>query len=291
MRSVSDQIAAAASRLAAAGVASSRHDAEALAAHLLGVDRAGLVTHPTPDRNFTKRYAALVDRRAAREPLQHLTGTAYFRHISLQVGPGVFIPRPETELTAGRAVEEAQRLVATGRVPVVVDLFAGSGAIAISVATEVRPVMVHAVEREDEAVDWLRRNAAGAAVIVHRDDVADVADRSLSMLAGQVDIVVANPPYVPAGALIRDPEVAQHDPAAALWSGYDGLDAMRVLEDVAARLLHVGGLVIAEHADVQGVSAPGVFRTTGRWSEVVDHADLNGRPRFLTARLSAGMSA
>ncbi|HEU0041268.1 MAG TPA: peptide chain release factor N(5)-glutamine methyltransferase [Jiangellaceae bacterium] len=291
MRSLRDQIAGAASRLAAAGVASSRHDAEALAAHLLGVDRSRLVTHPAPDQNFAKRYAELVDRRAAREPLQHLTGTAYFRHITLQVGPGVFIPRPETELTAGQAVEEAQRLVAAGRVPVVVDLFAGSGAIAISVATEVRPVMVHAVEREDEAVAWLRRNAAGAAVIVHRDDVADVADRSLSMLAGQVDIVVANPPYVPAGALIRDPEVAQHDPAAALWSGPDGLDAMRVLEDVAARLLHQGGLVIAEHADVQGVSAPGVFRTTGRWSEVVDHADLNGRPRFLTARLSAGMSA
>ncbi|HEY9409150.1 MAG TPA: HemK/PrmC family methyltransferase [Jiangellaceae bacterium] len=279
------RIAAATRTLNDAGVPSPRHDAEALAAHILGVERGALFTHPEPGDDFRTAYAEAIDRRAAREPLQHITGQAHFRYVTLQVGPGVFTPRPETELTAGAAVDEAKAIVAEGKVPVVVDLYSGSGAIAVSVATEVRPSMVHAVESEDDAVAWLRRNAAGAGVIVHRDDAGAVAERSLSMLAGQVDVVVANPPYVPAGAVIRDPEVVVHDPAAALWSGDDGLDAMRILEGVAARLLKSGGLVLAEHADVQGVSAPEVFRRAGRWSDVADHADLNGRPRYLSARL------
>ncbi len=284
-RELRARIGAASMRLAEAGVPSPRHDAEALAAHALGVDRVALFRLDDAGDDFEADYATLVDRRAAREPLQHITGVAYFRHLALQVGPGVFVPRPETELTAGAAIDEATRIVASGRVPVVVDLYAGSGAIAISVATEVRPSVVHAVEAEDDAVAWLRRNAAGASVVVHRDDVAVVADRSLATLRGQVDVVVANPPYVPTRAVIRDPEVAEHDPAAALWSGEDGLDAMRVLEQVATRLLRDDGLLVAEHADVQGESAPGVFHATGRWAAVEDHADLNRRPRYLTARL------
>ncbi|PZF85782.1 peptide chain release factor N(5)-glutamine methyltransferase [Jiangella anatolica] len=279
-----EQLREATGRLAAAEVPSPRHDAEALAAHVLGVERGALLAQPEPDGTFATRFEELVRRRAGREPLQHLTGRAPFRHLTLQVGPGVFIPRPETELTAGAAVDEAKAVVAAGRVPVVVDLFAGSGAIAISVATEVRPVMVHAVEREDDAVAWLRRNAAGNSVIVHRDDVAQVTQRSLSMLLGQVDIVAANPPYIPADATIRDPEVAEYDPPAALWSGADGLDAMRVLAGVGAALLRPGGLLVAEHADVQGEAAPEVFRRHGSWTEVADHLDLAGRPRYVTAR-------
>ncbi|SEF18186.1 peptide chain release factor N(5)-glutamine methyltransferase [Jiangella alba] len=279
-----EQLRTAAGVLAAAEVPSPRHDAEVLAAHVLGVERGALLTQPDPDDSFAPRFDELVRRRAGREPLQHLTGEAPFRHLILQVGPGVFIPRPETELTAGAAVDEARAVVAAGRVPVVVDLFSGSGAIAVSVATEVRPVMVHAVEREDDAVAWLRRNAAGNSVIVHRDDVALVAERSLSMLLGQVDVVAANPPYIPADATIRDPEVAEYDPPAALWSGADGLDAMRVLADVGARLLRPGGLLVAEHADVQGEAAPEVFRRHGGWTEVADHLDLTGRPRYVTAR-------
>jgi release factor glutamine methyltransferase len=279
------QIGHASMRLAEAGVPSPRHDAEALAAHALGVERSALFGLDDPGADFEAEYASLVDRRAAREPLQHITGTVYFRHVALQVGPGVFIPRPETELTAGAAIDEAARIVASGQVPVVVDLYAGSGAIAVSVATEVRPSVVHAVEAEDDAVAWLRRNAAGASVVVHRDDVGVVADRSLATLQGQVDVVVANPPYVPTRAVIRDPEVAEHDPPPALWSGEDGLDAMRVLERVAARLLRAGGLLVAEHADVQGDSAPAVFRATGRWAAVEDHTDLNQRPRYVTTRL------
>lgn len=290
MTTLREHLATAAGRLAEAGVGSPRHDAEVLAAHALGVERAALITHPDPDDEFATRFADLVARRAAREPLQHLTGQAHFRHITLQVGPGVFIPRPETELTAGAAIDEARAVVAAGQVPVVVDLYSGSGAIAISVATEVRPAMVHAVEYEADAVVWLRRNAAGASVIVHHDDVGTVTDRSLSMLRGSVNVVVANPPYVPKGALIRDPEVVEHDPAASLWSGDDGLDAMRVLERVAAELLVPGGLVLAEHADVQGVAAPDVFRLAGRWLDVTDHADLNGRPRYLSARHHPALS-
>lgn len=286
-RPLLEQLRAATGRLTAAEVPSPRHDAEALAAHLLGIERAALLAQPEPDPSFAPRFDELVRRRADREPLQHLTGQAHFRHLTLQVGPGVFIPRPETELTAGAAIDEARAIVAAGRVPVVVDLFAGSGAIAVSVATEVRPVMVHAVEREDDAVAWLRRNAAGNSVIVHRDDVALVAQRSLSMLLGQIDVIAANPPYIPADATIRDPEVAEHDPAAALWSGADGLDAMRVLADVGALLLKPGGLLVAEHADVQGEAAPEVFRQHGGWADVADHLDLAGRPRYVTARRTA----
>lgn len=283
-----EAIRAASSRLDSAGVPSPRHDAEVLAAHLLGVERGALLAHPVPADGFAADYDALVSRREAREPLQHITGTAYFRRLELAVGPGVFVPRPESELTAGVAIDAAHEIVAEGRVPTVVDLYAGSGPIAISIATEVKPVVVHAAEMSDDAIPWLRRNAAGAGVIVHHDDVARIADagRSMAMLHGAVDIITANPPYIPDGAHIRDPEVATHDPAVALWGGPDGMNQLRVLEQVAAVLLKPGGLVISEHADVQGVIAPDVFRATGRWASVDDHRDLNGLPRYLTARLA-----
>lgn len=274
-------IAAAAERLAAAGVPSPRHDAEILAAHLLGVSRGELLLQPDPADTFADEYEAAVRRRAGREPLQHITGVAHFRHITLRVGPGVFVPRPETELVAGVAIDAARLVAAAGRTPVVADLFAGSGAIALAVADEVPSAEVHAVEANGGAVEWLRRNAKGTAVVVHHSDV----DGCLPDLYGRVDVIAANPPYVPTGATIRDPEVAAHDPGAALWSGADGLDAMRVLERTAARLLRPGGLVIAEHADVQGEAAPAVFDATERWADVTDHPDLTNRPRYLTATL------
>lgn len=288
-KSAVDQVRAAVRQLADSGVPSPRNDAEVLAAHLLGIPRSQLAT-AEPAESFSDEYAMLVRRRAEREPLQHITGEAPFRRLTLQVGPGVFIPRPESELTAGAAIEAARAVVDAGRVPVVVDLFAGSGAIAISVAREVRPSMVHAVESEDDAVQWLRRNAAGESLVVHHDDVAGIVERSMSMLVGTVDVVVANPPYVPLGATIRDPEVAGYDPVPALWSGADGLDAMRTLESVAVRLLRGGGVVVAEHGDEQGASAPAVFSRTGHWTAVTDHHDLNDRPRYLTAyRRSGGL--
>jgi release factor glutamine methyltransferase len=266
-------------RLAEAGVASPDHDAAELLAHVLGTTRGRLVLVDAVTDEQAASYAALVDRRAGREPLQHLTGTAAFRYVEVAVGPGVFVPRPETELLAGWAVEQAQRLDHA----VVVDLCSGSGAIALSLAHEVPAATVHAVELDPGAHAWAERNLAGTPVVLHLGDLAD----ALPELDGAVDVVVCNPPYVPLDAWESvAAEARDHDPAAALWSGDDGLDAIRDLERTAARLLRPGGVVGAEHAHVQGESAPAVFATAGRWSEVRDHADLAGRNRYVTARLA-----
>jgi release factor glutamine methyltransferase len=265
-------LAAAAARLAAAGVPSPRFDAEELAAFSLGTERADLWRHDHPGQCF----AEYVERRAAREPLQHITGRAYFRHLTLAVGPGVFVPRPETELVAEAAVDAARGAVG---VPTVVDLGTGSGAIALAVADEVPAARVYAVEADPQAHAWAARNCAGTPVELRLGDMAE----AFVDLDGTVDVVVSNPPYIPTGAVVRDPEVAAHDPGVALWSGPEGLDAMRVVERVAARLLHPGGLVVAEHADLQGGSAPAVFAATGRWTDVTDHRDLAGRDRYVTA--------
>ena len=273
----------AARTLAAAGVPSPDFDADELLAHVLGTTRSRLPFEPALTPAQAHAYDVLVARRAAREPLQHLTGTAAFRHVELAVGPGVFVPRPETELLAGWAVEQAQAVVDTGRVPVVVDLCTGSGAIALSVATEVRVAEVHAVELGEVAYDWAARNLSGSGVDLRHGDMSD----AFPDLDGTVDVVVCNPPYIPLEAYESvAPEARDHDPGLALFSGEDGLVAMRVLERVAARLLHPSGVAGAEHADVQGESAPAVFAATGRWSDVRDHPDLAGRPRFLTARLA-----
>lgn len=272
----------AAGRLAAAGVASPATDADLLWAHVLGVPRGrlALVDEVTPEQ--AGRADALVARRAARVPLQHLTGTASFRHVDLAVGPGVFTPRPETELLAGWAVEQARRHAA----PVVVDLCTGSGAIAAALADELADLpgaRVHAVELDEQAYAWAERNLAGTGVDLRHGDLATAFDD----LLGTVDVVVCNPPYVPLEAWESvAPEARDHDPHLALFSGDDGLDALRVLAHRAARMLRPGGVVGAEHAEVQAEAAPALFAATGTWVEVRDHRDLAGRPRFLTARLA-----
>jgi release factor glutamine methyltransferase len=190
------------------------------------------------------------------------------------------VPRPETEVVVDAVMEALSGVQA----PVVVDLGTGSGAIALSVAHEVPGARVHAVEADPGAHAWAARNAAGTAVDLRLGDMAD----AFPDLDGTVDVVVSNPPYIPVGAVVRDPEVAAHDPAPALWSGPDGLDAVRVVERVAARLLRAGGTVVVEHADLQGESAPAVFAATGRWTGVADHRDLAGRDRYLTARRATG---
>jgi release factor glutamine methyltransferase len=274
---------AAAAVLADAGVASPDHDAAELLAHVLGTTRPGLVLAPEPTPEQAAAFDALVVRRARREPLQHLTGSAAFRYVELLVGPGVFVPRPETELLAGWAVEAATAVLAQGREPVVVDLCTGSGAIALSLADEVPAAQVHAVELGDAAHEWAARNLAGSGVDLRHGDMAE----AFGDLDGTVDVVVCNPPYIPLEAYESvAPEARDHDPALALFSGDDGLDAMRVVERVAARLLRPLGVVGAEHADVQGESAPAVFAATGRWSDVRDHRDLAGRSRWTTARLA-----
>ena len=271
-------VADAAGRLAAAGVPSPESDAETLLAHVLGTDRGRLVLVDDVADDDAAAYADLVARRAAREPLQHLTGKAHFRLVELVVGPGVFVPRPETELLAGWAIERAAALTD----PVVVDLGTGSGAVAKAIANEVPAARVHAVEVDERAHHYATLNLAGTGVDLRLGDLAAAFDD----LAGTVDVVVSNPPYIPLEAWESVAvEVRDHDPALALWSGDDGLDAIRVVEERAALLLRPGGVVGVEHADVQGESAPALFAAAGRWSEVRDHRDLAGRPRFTTARI------
>ena len=268
------------SRLAAAGVASPEYDAAELLAHVLGTTRSQLSLVDSVKPRDTADFEDLLARRAAREPLQHLIGSAAFRHVELQVGPGVFVPRPETELLAGWAVERARE---SGAHPVVVDLCCGSGAIALSLVEEVPAAQVHAVELDPSAYRWAERNLAGSEIDLRLGDMAD----SFPELNGMVEVVVCNPPYIPLEAWASvAPEVRDHDPALALWSGEDGLDAIRVLERAAARLLRPGGWVGTEHADVQGASAAQVFLESRRWTDVRDHPDLAGRARYVTARLA-----
>jgi len=270
-------LAAAVARLREAGVASPEHDAAELLAHVMGTSRSRLPLIEHVDEDQQEEYDALVTRRVDREPLQHLTGTAWFRHVSLQVGPGVFTPRPETELLAGWAVEAASPLER----PVVVDLCTGSGAIAKAVAHEVPHAEVHAVELSPEAHRYAEENLTG--VDLRLGDAFTAFDD----LVGTVDVVVCNPPYVPLEAWESvAPEARDHDPHLALFSGDDGLDAIRLLAVRAAELLKPGGVAGVEHADVQGKSVPEIFAGTGRWTEVRDHPDLTGRARFTTARLA-----
>jgi len=260
--------------LEAGGVSSPRHDAETLLSHVTGVPRLMLIGSARPNGMQVQQYLELVKARAARVPLQHLTGSTGFRYVDVEVGPGVFVPRPETELLAGWAIDHAKTLDA----PVVVELCAGTGAISLSVVHEVPDAQVHAVELDEPAYEWAQRNLAGTGVDLRLGDMAD----AFADLDGRVDVVVANPPYIPLDAWESvAPEARDHDPALALWSGDDGLDAMRVIDQVAWRLLKDGGVVGAEHADAQGESAPAVF--AARWADVRDHLDLADRPRFVTA--------
>ena len=272
--------------LAAAGVASPEHDARALAVHVLGLSKPGdLLLADGFDDSQRAAYDALVARRAAREPLQHLTGSVGFRYLELEVGPGVFVPRPETESVVQWAVDA---IAAEGwTAPVLADLCTGSGTIAFALANEVAGATVHAVERDAGALDWTRRNAANRVkagdpeVQLHLGSV----EESLLDLDGAFDLVASNPPYVAEDERhIPDPEVLDHDPEIALFAGADGLDVIRLVEQAAKRLLKPGGLVVVEHSDRQGASAPAVFTEAGGWVEVADHVDLTGRDRFVTAR-------
>jgi len=270
--------------LRAAGVDSPEYDARAMAAHVLGLPRPGdLVLVDDLGAATGRAYDALVARRAAREPLQHLVGRVGFRYLELEVGPGVFVPRPETESVVQWAVDAVRGWDS----PLLVDLCAGSGAIAFSLANEVPGATVHAVELDPGALVWTRRNAAGR--LAAGDPEVHVyggsAESALPELDGTVDLVASNPPYVATTeAHIPDPEVLDHDPGVALWAGEDGLDVVRLVEWAARRLLRPGGLLVVEHSDRQGETAPAFLRAQGGWEDVADHRDLAGRDRFVTGR-------
>lgn len=255
-------------RLAAAGVASPRVDAELLLAHCLGVERSRLSTVDGP---VPPEFARAVQRRSTREPLQYIVGSAAFRYIDVAVGPGVFVPRPETELLVDAV------LPVLAPAAIVVDLCAGSGALAVAIAHEVPGAQVYAVERSPAALPWLRRNATRTSVTVVEGDVTNPL--LLGELSGRVDAVVSNPPYVPAGTPV-EPEV-RADPAEAVFAGADGLALIPAVIERAAALLRPGGVLAIEHDETQAQAVPALLRDG--WRDVADHRDLAGRPRYTTA--------
>lgn len=284
-------------RLAAAGVASPRADAEVLAAHVLQCSRGELVAAMLRGDSLNSPQLSiltqLLDRRVARVPLQHLTGRAPFRRLELAVGPGVFVPRPETEVLVQAALDE---LAARPGDQLVVDLCTGSAAIALAMADEAPQVRVVALELDPAALAWAARNVAahadarpgsvaGQRVELRKGDVAGAAEAGgvLSDLAGRVDVVVANPPYIPDEAVPLDPEVAVHDPALALFGGgADGMNVPAAVVATAGALLRPAGLLLMEHADVQGGVTRALVDET--WHEVATLPDLTGRDRVLRAR-------
>ena len=283
MTSIRDLIEAGTTVLETAEVASARKNAVELLAFALGND-VNEYSEVAVDENVEDNYLQLIARRSTRVPLQHITGKAYFRHLEILVGHGVFIPRPETELLAQVAIDELQRLGGG----VAVELCAGSGAIALSMATEVSNVHVHAVEKSPEAFEWLNKNvAAHAEQLAQRHSsvttyLADATDQSvLAQLNGTVHVVATNPPYIPDAMIPREVEVRDHDPHMALFGGADGFDVARGVISVAELLLVPNGLFGMEHADVQGES---VIDLLENWHDVIDHKDYNHLPRYVTAR-------
>lgn len=272
-------IAAAADTLARAGIDSARTDAELLAAHVAGTERGRLVLLDAPGPGFFDRFDEAVAARAKRIPLQHITGRAAFGPADLRVGPGVFVPRPETEALLEWAL--AQDLPPN---PVILDLCTGSGALAIALAISIPGARVTAVDDDACALDYARRNTAGTTVRVMAGDVTDPA--LLSEFDGAVDMVVANPPYIPVGAEL-EPEVAQHDPAHALYGGADGMSVIRPIVRSAARWLVPGGLLAVEHDDTTATATVAEMEG-GAFTDVTARRDLTGRPRFVTARRIGG---
>ncbi|WP_285594305.1 peptide chain release factor N(5)-glutamine methyltransferase [Actinomycetospora sp. NBRC 106378] len=264
------RVAAAAVTLAEAGIGSPRVDAELLAAHVLGIPRTRLVLAPDLDDEASRRLDELVERRAAREPLQHLVGSAVLGPVAVAVGPGVFVPRPETELLLTEGVANLRGTAA----PVVVDLCTGSGALALALAVARPDATVWAVEADPAALAWAGRNLAGSAVRLVEGDVT-VAE-TLAELDGAADLVVANPPYVPADTPVSA-EVA-HDPARAVFAGADGLDVIRPLAGTAARLLRPGGRVVVEHDESHAAEVLDLLGAAG-FTGLGTRLDLAGRPR------------
>lgn len=274
-------VRSAADRLAAVGVPDPLVDAELLAAHVRGQRRgevqAAIVRGDSMEERDATALAELVTRRAAREPLQHLTGSAPFRHLELAVGPGVFVPRPETEIVAQFAIDAL--LNAPDAAPIGVDLCTGSGAIALAMATEVPHSRIYAVELSPDAFAWAARNTADAEnLTLVQGDLAD----SLEELDGTASVVISNPPYVPDDAIPRDPEVRLFDPAMALYGGPDGLDIVRVLSRRALKLLRPGGLLVIEHGELQGAEIRSILAEDG-WRAPRTHPDLTQRDRATTA--------
>jgi release factor glutamine methyltransferase len=270
-------------RLTQAGIEDAEVDADLLIGHVLGTSRgqvqAAAIMGTTLTAADTTAIAALLERREKREPLQHITGRAPFRSLELNVGPGVFVPRPETEGVAQLAID-ALRSMADPE-PIGVDLGTGSGAIALALATEVPHARVFACENSADAFPWTSRNFAEVGAPNSTLVFADLAD-AFTELDGTVSVVVSNPPYIPADAIPRDPEVRLFDPAAALFGGEDGLDVVRLVSRTGLRLLRAGGVLIIEHGELQGAEIRALLDADG-WRATATHRDLTTRDRTTTA--------
>jgi release factor glutamine methyltransferase len=278
-QSLADAVTAATAILRDAGVPSPRVDAEMLADHLLNVGLGRLRAMMLGDTPAPEGYEALVAERASRIPLQHITGVAHFRYLELAVGPGVFIPRPETESVVQLVIDHVKDMAH----PRIVDLGTGSGAIAGSIAHEVPGAEVHAVEFSPFAHAWAAKNLAPLGVHLVLGDLRN----ALQELNGTVDVVVSNPPYIPAEAIPNEPEVALHDPPDALYGGgADGMELPTAAAASAARLLVPGGYFVMEHAEVQAEWIAAMLGRSGDWTRISTHRDLNGKERATSAVLA-----
>jgi release factor glutamine methyltransferase len=260
--------------LAKAGIGSARTDAELLAAHAAGIDR-GRLTFFDADPGFVETYDGLIAERVKRKPLQHIVGTAAFGPVTVHVGPGVFIPRPETEAMLEWSV--AQRLPQD---PVIVDLCTGSGALAFALSKNWPNARIVAVDDSEKALEYASTNLAGTDIELVCADVTEPG--LLPELDGCVDLLVANPPYIPDGAAL-EPEVAEHDPPHALFGGPDGMAVIDAIAGLAAGWLRVGGFCAVEHDDTTSARTVEAFTRTGLFDDVTGRRDLTGRPRFVTA--------
>jgi release factor glutamine methyltransferase len=275
MTTLRQAIEAAEAALAQAGIGAPRADAELLAAHAAGTDRGRLaLVEAGPD--FFERYGALVAQRVNRVPLQHIIGTTAFGPVNVHVGPGVFIPRPETEAMLEWAV--AQPL---SRRPVIVDPCTGSGALAFALSKHWPEARVIAVDDSEPALEYAQRNLEGTGVELLKADVTEPG--LLPDLNGRVDLIVANPPYIPDGAQL-EPEVAEHDPPHALFGGPDGMTVIHAIVDLAATWLRDRGLCAVEHDDTTSARTVEAFTRAGRFEDITARRDLTGRRRFVTAR-------
>jgi release factor glutamine methyltransferase len=296
---IRDALGAATVQLSESGIESARVDAELLLCHVLECDRTALLIRDSISEDELEEFIQFVAFRSARVPLQHLTGKAAFRRIEIAVGPGVLIPRPETELLVDKAIDFVRDISE----PVIVDLCSGSAAMSVSLAIEIPCSEVHALEFVDEAFAWGQKTVrdhvaeiamVGSILSLHHGDVRGCEGRELKSLAGKVDVIVANPPYIPSAAIPRDPEVYQYEPHEALFGGEDGMEFVSAIISAAKVLLKPGGLLVMEHGDNQGEdgipSVPKVLRASGVFTSVSDHNDLAGRPRFTTGVRNADLS-
>ena len=282
-KAIGEYLAELTSRFAAVGIESAPADAELLVAHVLGLSRgevqAQAIIGSTIDVEKLTQVEALAERRASREPLQHITGQAFFRQLELSVGRGVFVPRPETESVAQLAIDAVRACGVAN--PIAVDLGTGSGAIALSIAVEVPEANVFAVEKSTDAFPFTRKNFEQYAHTGATLRLGDLRDE-FPELNSQVDVVVSNPPYIPDAAIPRDPEVRDFDPELALYGGADGMDVIHLVSASAMRLLKPGGYLVIEHADNQGDQVSQLLLADG-WREVQKHRDLTDRDRAVSA--------